>query len=47
MHGRHWELYASLCSVCEILAELIRTDILGPICHRADLLASSVYTGEK
>ena len=46
-HGRHWELYASLCSVCDIFAEIIRIDILGPICYRADLIASSVYTGEK
>ena len=46
-HGRHWELYAGLCSVSDIFAELIRIDILGPICYRADLIAASVYTGEK
>ena len=47
MHGRHWELYASLSPACDILADLIRIDLLGPICHRADLITSSVYTGEK
>ena len=47
MPGRHWALCASLCSVCDILAERIRIDFLGPIYYRANLLASPVYAGEK